>query len=194
MDKKTTIEFFDSRAETWDSKELPETYGVIARQLSKINLKEHDAVADIGCGTGILTPFLLRAGAEITAIDISPKMCAVLNKKFPKVNVITADFETLALPQKHFDKILIFNAFPHFEDKLRVFEQAFNALKHGGGLFIFHSMSRAALAKIHGGKGPVKKDLIPPDNVMEDYYKTAGFERITVQDAEGGFFSCGYKN
>ncbi|MEM4554397.1 MAG: 16S rRNA (adenine(1518)-N(6)/adenine(1519)-N(6))-dimethyltransferase RsmA [Candidatus Anstonellaceae archaeon] len=64
------------------------------------------SVLEIGAGDGRLTQKLLSLGAKkITAVELDPKLCSLLKKKFSsKVNVVQADF--LSLQPGYFDRIV----------------------------------------------------------------------------------------
>eukprot|EP00903_Cladosiphon_okamuranus_P010623 g10046.t1 len=56
-------------------------------------------VVDAGCGTGALVSFLKEAGMEegdVTGVDISPEMGIVFKERFPKSEIITAEFVNYA--------------------------------------------------------------------------------------------------
>eukprot|EP00752_Nemacystus_decipiens_P002591 g2424.t1 len=65
-------------------------------------------VVDAGCGTGALVDFLKEAGVEegdVTGVDLSPEMGIVFKERFPKSEIITAEFvnyadEVVALRQR----------------------------------------------------------------------------------------------
>ena len=67
-------------------------------------------------------------------------MAAVFRKKFPAAEIITGDYAAEIFPKASFDRILFWNAFPHFQDKGAVIKKAFAELKAGGQLLIAHSM------------------------------------------------------
>lgn len=191
MDKETSIKFFDDIAPRWDLMENPAYKMRIPAQLKKTGIMQGDKVLDVACGTGILYPFLCDYKADTLCLDISGGMLAELKKKHPHAKTIQADFIDANLPHQSFDKVLIFNAFPHFEDKAAVFFKAASILKPNGYLFIFHSLMREELQKIHAKQNDTEQDIIPPDIEMFNYYKDAGFENIKANDSESGYFSCG---
>lgn len=195
MDAETR-DFFDRNAALWDSYERPEIVPVIDAILDRIVLAPCDSVLDVGCGTGILVPHLERRGVRnFRAIDLSPEMVKEYLKKYPERSVATADYEEKELyPRSSFDKIIIFNAFPHFSRRALVFENSFNYLKPGGGLYIVHSMSRAELDRHHRASAEAVADHMLYSNAgFCELYRDAGFIQVEVDDASR-FFSCGFKS
>jgi len=194
MDKQKIAAFFDGRAETWDAKEKPEVYNIVKIIIDKISPGPASKILDIGCGTGILYPFLQAYNpAETLHIDLSEGMLAQLLKKYPAASVMRADFEEINLKENYFDYIIAYNVFPHFMDKQKVFHNAMRFLKNGGSFYIAHSMTREELQRVHGSNNQTKKDLLPPSADMKQMYLNAGFKNIIIEEKSPGFFSSGYK-
>jgi len=53
----------------------------VEKILTTAQVKEGDAILEIGPGTGILTKSLLRQKADVTAIEIDPKLCQKLSQQ-----------------------------------------------------------------------------------------------------------------
>ena len=152
MDKKDIIEFFDRRASSWDA-ELIRNDEVISIILDNGGIKNGVKVLDVACGTGVLIPdYLEREVESVTGIDISPEMIAIAKAKFKQDNVsfICGDVETAELPC-NFDCCMVYNAFPHFHDPVRLIAVLAAHLKVGGRLSIAHGMSRAMIDRHHEG-------------------------------------------
>ena len=79
---------------------------------------------DVGAGTGNLTGKLLRLGYTVTAIDISPEMCAVLEGKFSKyvldgkLVMVNSPIEDLTFDLGKFDLIACYSVLHHLPDYL----------------------------------------------------------------------------
>ena len=160
MNKKDIIEFFDRCAPWWDD-DMVRNEDIIATILDGGGIRAGIDVLDVACGTGVLFPDYLKRGvASVTGIDISPEMAKLASSKFPQVQVICGDVETVAF-DRQFDAIMVYNAFPHFPDPERLIGVLAGLVKPGGKLSVAHGMSRAALADHHAGRAStVSIDLL----------------------------------
>ena len=153
MNKQDVIAFFDERAAEWD-RTLRHDDEVISAILDNAEVGRGCNVLDVGCGTGVLIPdYLSRQVGSVTAVDISPEMLRAAAAKFPHENVrfLCADAENAEF-DREFDCIMIYNAFPHFEDPDGLIRSLSRFLKPGGTLSVAHGMSRAAIDAHHSGE------------------------------------------
>ena len=173
MKKTDVIEFFDTLAESWD-----DSAEKVAEKVSKIldvaEISEGKTVLDIACGTGILVPdYLARKVKKYIGVDISKKMIEVAKRKYAgyqNVEFLCDDAEILKLSEK-VDSVVIYNAFPHFVDRVRVFENLSGCLKQGGRLTVAHGMSREALIAHHAGRAEAISTILPETEEMSELMK-----------------------
>ena len=153
MEKKDVIEYFDRCAPTWDG-EMRKDDEILAAILDNAEVGEGMDVLDVACGTGVLFPhYLKRNVASVTGIDISPEMAKIAAGKFeaePKVRVICGDVEETDFDRK-FDRIVVYNALPHFPKPKRLIKVLSTLLKEGGRLTIAHGASRETVDAQHSG-------------------------------------------
>lgn len=64
---------------------------LVDRIVRAARIAEGDRVVEIGPGLGILTRALLRAGAELTAVELDRDLAAWIREKFPEVRLIEGD-------------------------------------------------------------------------------------------------------
>ena len=153
MNKQDVIEFFDRCAPSWDA-EMIKNDTVIGRILDNAEVGEGMDVLDVACGTGVMFDYYLqRHVASVTGIDISPEMAKIASSKFAgegRVQVICGDVEEYPFTRK-FDRIVVYNAFPHFPYPKRLIKILAGLLKEGGRLTVAHGMSREAIDNHHNG-------------------------------------------
>lgn len=150
MNKHDIIHFFDRMAPSWDA-DMIRSDTIIGTILDNAGVTAGKDVLDVACGTGVLFPdYLARCVSSITAIDISPEMAKIAQRKFPQVTVLCGDVETTVFDRK-FDCIMVYNAFPHFPEPERLIRTLSGLLTSGGTLTVAHGMSRAAIDAHHEG-------------------------------------------
>ena len=163
MDKQSVIEFFDRCAPTWDA-EMIKDDSIINRILDNAEVGEGMSVLDVACGTGVMFDYYLNRGVtDVVGIDISPEMAKIAGVKFagdPRVQVICGDVEEFDFGRK-FDRIVVYNAFPHFPHPKRLIKILSELLNEDGRLTIAHGASREAIDSHHsGGASKVSNGLM----------------------------------
>ena len=153
MEKKDIIEFFDRCAPDWDA-QMIKNDKIIETILDNAEVEAGMDVLDVACGTGVMFPYYLQRGvASVTGIDISPEMAKIAEEKFAgeeKVTVLCGDVEEASFGKK-FDRIVVYNAFPHFPYPKRLIKRLAGLLKEDGRLTVAHGQSREAIDGHHKG-------------------------------------------
>jgi ubiquinone/menaquinone biosynthesis C-methylase UbiE len=168
--------YFDNAAATWDNeprrialmKAVGEAILREARPTEKMN------ALDYGCGTGLVSLFLLPHVRSVTGADSSPGMLEVLRRKLTEggienMSVIQLDLEHDRLPPERYDLIVSSMTLHHIADTDRVLRAFHELLLPGGTLCvadldtepgIFHTAEAAASVHHHGfGRGELKSRL-----------------------------------
>lgn len=174
MEKQDVIAYFDRCAPTWDA-ETVKNDEIIGRILENAEVGEGMHVLDVACGTGVLFPYYIDRGvASVTGIDISPEMARIAAEKAagePKIRVICGDVEETAFSQK-FDRIVVYNAFPHFPYPKRLIKTLAALLKEGGRLTVAHGAGKAAIDHCHqGAASAVSNGLMAADELKKLFDK-----------------------
>lgn len=98
-------------------------------------------VIDIGCGGGILSEALARAGAQVTAIDLAPealdvaRLHAIESGLAVDYRLVSAEALAAELPGQ-FDAVTCLEMLEHVPDPLSVLRACAGLLKPGGRLFL----------------------------------------------------------
>ena len=204
MEKKDIIEFFDRCASTWDA-EMVKSDVIIGKILDNAEVGAGMDILDVACGTGVMFDYYLqRDAASVTGIDIAPEMAKIATEKYAgeaKVQVICGDVEEFSFDRK-FDRIVVYNAFPHFPYPKRLVKILAGLLKEDGRLTVAHGMSREAIDNHHSGAASkVSNGLMEADSlkrifdahfkvevvVSNDYmYQVSGVKRDVLAHAHCG--------
>ena len=170
MDKKDVIAFFVRCAPTWDAI-MEKSDAIIGEILDNACVGEHMTVLDVACGTGVMFDYYLDRGvAAVVGIDIAPEMARIAADKYAaeeRVQVVCGDVETYAFDAA-FDRIVVYNAFPHFPDPAGLIATLAGLLKEGGRLTVAHGMSREAIDALHhGAAAKVSNGLMAAEDLQQ---------------------------
>ena len=170
MEKQDIIEFFDRCAPTWDA-EMIKSDTIIGKILDNAEVGEGMEVLDVACGTGVMFDYYLDRGvASVVGIDIAPEMAKIAAMKYaadPRIQVVCGDVEEYDFGRK-FDRIVVYNAFPHFPKPKRLLKTLAGLLREGGRLTIAHGASREAIDGHHSGAASkVSNGLMTADSLRK---------------------------
>ncbi|MCL2003527.1 MAG: class I SAM-dependent methyltransferase [Oscillospiraceae bacterium] len=101
----------------------------------------HKTALEIGAGTGKATTPFLKAGYDVTAVEMGANMTAFLLDKFQEqanFKVINAAFEDAELPNDSYDLVYAASAF-HWVDAQVGCPKVFRLLKNGGVFALFRN-------------------------------------------------------
>lgn len=92
-------------------------------------------VLELGCGTGLFTSELVKSGANITAIDISPDLLELARRDVRATNVrfLRENAYATSFADDQFDRVVGSSVLHHLEPD-QVLAEMFRVLKPGGSL------------------------------------------------------------
>ena len=186
MDTGKVIAFFDKLAPSWDA-EMIRNEEIITRILDGACVSAGDSVLDVACGTGVLIPdYLSRGASHVTGIDISPAMAEIAKEKFSsddRVEILCGDAGALETT-KRFDRIMIYNALPHFVSPKELFRHLVTLLKVQGTLTIAHGFGRKKLDDHHKNTASDVSVPLPPTEELISYLGESLEIIVSVDTAE----------
>jgi SAM-dependent methyltransferase len=104
-------------------------------------------VLEIGCGTGVHTRLLADAGANVTAVDLTPTAVELTTRRIAlaglRADVREADAESLPFADRSFDFVWSWGVIHHSADTTRVLAELARVLRPGGrlALMVYHRTS-----------------------------------------------------
>ncbi|MFJ1760502.1 class I SAM-dependent DNA methyltransferase [Amycolatopsis sp. NPDC088138] len=140
-------------------------------------------VADLGCGTGLVTAFLASLGLDVSGIDLTPEMLAVARRNYPELRFSEGSLLALDLPDGGLAGAVAWYSIIHtpLSSLPVVAAELFRVLRPGGHLQLgFHVGDELAhRTKGYGHEG-FSLDIywLPVDRVA-DLMSDAGFEILT---------------
>ena len=132
-------------------------YDIIA-ELSGIG--PGDQVLDVGAGTGKATESLLARGYDVTAVEPSTEMAAVLRSRFPDLSVHVSNFEDATLPAHGYSVITAAQSW-HWVDPKRGPQRAHALLRPRGWLALFWNAGALDGCEWHDELQPIYGRITP---------------------------------
>lgn len=175
-------EFFNAIASRWDSMEinsLPEKVNVI---LDAVGVSEGASVLDLGTGTGVLIPYLLKRvgpGGRVKGVDGSEGMLAQARAKYGDAADYElfeqADFEESEIDGRY-DLILLYCVYPHLQHpELTLEKLRHNNLTSAGRIVIAFPTNENFVNAVHREK-KIESELLPSAPVLAKRLSAAGFK------------------
>jgi len=189
-----TQSYFDDKAEIWDDKIAEKDTDKLEKIANNLDIKPGSNILDVGTGTGIFVPFLLKkigSKGKLVCLDSAEKMLEKAKAKDFKGNIefICSDIHHTDFQDEIFDAVVCYSSFPHFRDKSRALREIMRLLKKGGRLFICHTSSRITINEIHKQIPGLSTDLIPEEEEMLGLLSSAGFVGIELHDDASSYFA-----
>ena len=186
-------EFFNTRAATWDEKVAERDVSRLEAMLARIEISPGDTVLDVGTGTGVFVPFLLKkigSKGRLVCLDFAEGMLDIAReKKFNgNINFLCADIKNSGLPDEAFNAVVCYSVFPHFDDKPEALSEIIRVLQPGGRIFIAHTSSRQMINDIHRSLPEVCGHIFPENNDMQRLLSEAGFTDIHISEGQEHYF------
>ncbi|HKL21423.1 MAG TPA: class I SAM-dependent methyltransferase [Tichowtungia sp.] len=193
-------EFFNERAEQWldmwykneESGDYSRYDREFKRLLDLADLKPGAAVLDLGCGSGVMVPYILdRIGPDGTLqeVDYAEQMIEV-NRRLhddPRVTFTVAGVDELDVPAGSVDAAFCFSCFPHLHDKAGALQVLQKALKPDGKVVVVHFNSAEEINDHHRKHECVMHDYLPAEPEMRGLLTQTGFTVEQFID-EAGFY------
>ncbi|NYE29505.1 2-polyprenyl-6-hydroxyphenyl methylase/3-demethylubiquinone-9 3-methyltransferase [Rhodanobacter sp. K2T2] len=140
------IAHFDKLAARWwdpdgESRPLHDLNPVRAAYVARhVDLRDA-RVADVGCGGGLLSEALARAGAQVTGIDLSHKVIDIAKLHLYESNLrvdyrVQSSSELAAAEPARFDAVCCMELIEHVPDPAALVHDLSTLLKPGGWLFM----------------------------------------------------------
>lgn len=185
-------DFFNSRAAIWDEKAAEKDTSRLEAVASRLDIKPGAVVLDVGTGTGVFIPFLLKKigdKGKLVCLDFAEEMLKIAQAKnfCGDITYVCADIENCRIPEKSFDAVVCYSVFPHFHDKLKVLKKINHLLKENRKLFICHTSSRQTINEIHRSLPEVSGHLLPRNEEMRRMLVAAGFKDISIADGKDDY-------
>jgi len=106
--KRDTVRHYDQLARVYDTRYADEQKAKIEASLESVSPGKDDFVLDVGCGTGLLFPYIANRAKSLVGVDISQRLlkkAKTHSKSYPNTHVILADADHLPFQSQTFHTI-----------------------------------------------------------------------------------------
>ncbi|NOX36051.1 MAG: class I SAM-dependent methyltransferase [Calditrichaeota bacterium] len=157
---------FDPR--NWERLVSPEreAWQNVEAFLQVAQVSEREVWLDLGCGPGYFTLPLARRVAQVLAVDVSPEMRSVCQKRLSEhhiqnVNIYATDGEHLPLEDQCVDGVLMANVYHELDNPQRALAEVRRVLRPRGKLLVidWHPVETEV--------GPPLDHRIPKEQVIQ---------------------------
>jgi ubiquinone/menaquinone biosynthesis C-methylase UbiE len=162
----------------------------LRESLVRFGVAQGDKILDVGAGIGKTSSEISElAGKEgrVVSLDYAWRMLEEGKKTHDRENVdfLCADACRLPVRDAAVDKILVFSAFPHFNEPLNAVREMARVLKPAGRILILHATSSGILNAFHASlHGPVSGDVLPGSGEMSAMLEKAGLKPRLVMEKD----------
>lgn len=190
--------YFNEKAVGWDETVAERDMTKLERMAKSLDIQPGSVLLDVGTGTGVFVPYLLREVGEygrLVTLDFAEEMLQIAQARSFAGNVehLHADVHHIPLSDEVFDTVVCYSSFPHFQDKPGSLGEISRVLKRGGKLFICHTSSRTIINDIHRQLPAVQNDLIPNKDEMRTILLATGFTDIAIYDNGDNYLASASK-
>jgi 2-polyprenyl-6-hydroxyphenyl methylase/3-demethylubiquinone-9 3-methyltransferase len=195
---------FDAAAERWwdprgDMKPLHELNPLRLRFVDERAPLAGRQVLDVGCGGGLLAEAMARAGAQVTALDLSTELLAVARLHAQQSGVVVdyreVPVETLAADRPgSFATVTCMEMLEHVPDPASVVDSVARLLRPGGDAFFstLNRTPRAYLQAVLGAeyllrllpRGTHSYERFIRPSELEAWCRAAGLELLEIAGIE----------
>lgn len=114
--------------------------GYILENFIPYHQLQKKSVLEIGCGAGLVASHLAKAGASLTAIDLTPKAIDLTRARFQlqglNADILQMDAETMAFNDASFDYVVSWGVIHHSGNMQDILDEIYRVLKPGSKAFI----------------------------------------------------------
>lgn len=139
-----------------------------------LKIRSDEAIADLGAGSGYFTRRFANHAATVYAVDIDPKLLAMIEKAGAKnVKPVLATPDDPKLPPASVDTIFICDVLHHIENRPAYYAKLAKALKPGGRIVNIDFQKRKLPV------GPPETMKLSEEEVIKEF-AAAGFKKTAA--------------
>jgi ubiquinone/menaquinone biosynthesis C-methylase UbiE len=195
MSTATKRRHFNELAPRWDQLPGPsDAPPKVAEFVARASQTSAKRILDVGCGTGILVPYLLRAcplATSVVELDFAEEMLRKNARQVAdqRISRLCADAQALPFPDGCFDLVLCFAVLPHLVDLEAALKELSRVLRPSGAFAVGHLMGSAELNALHLSLGePLAHDILPPAESLAETLRQLDAVVVSAEERPDWYF------
>lgn len=167
------------------------------KSIKCLNIKPHDNVVDLCCGTGDLARIIKRIQPDacVTGIDFSEEMLkkAKNKKSIGKISYMQGDVTNLPYEDNSFDIVTMGFGLRNIANAEKAVEEVYRILKPNGSFLHLDFGRKNFLSKIYDKITPILAKIFTENSVSYKYLIKSKKEFLSPEDLIKDFESKGFK-
>jgi 2-polyprenyl-3-methyl-5-hydroxy-6-metoxy-1,4-benzoquinol methylase len=134
---------------------------------------EKGKVLDVGCGYGVLVPYLKQSGlvdSQIHGIDLSPEMIRNARSFYPSVTLQVANFLADSEFNTKYQAVLFCSSLHDLPDIPKALNKAYDLLESNGRLIIVHPQGASHVAQQHKSNPVLVPRELPSTDELRKWF------------------------
>lgn len=163
LDKQTFTSVFDNNAQAYHRYRPKCPIHILDRLRLVADLASDASILEIGCGTGQLTLDLAKWQHAIVAVEKGAQLAALAKinaRPYPKVQVVTADFEEWRDEDQKFDLVIACQSFHWIEAELGI-QKVYNHLNPKGKFVLIWHLDTSQNTPFWQQTNPIYQSFFP---------------------------------
>ena len=163
LNKQTFTSVFDNNAQAYHKYRPKCPIHILDQLRPAANLVEDSSILEIGCGTGQLTLDMAKWQHAIVAIEKGAQLAALAKvnmRPYPKVQVVTADFEEWIDEDQKFDLVVACQSFHWIEAELGI-EKVHSHLNPSGKFALIWHLDTSQNTSFWQKSSPIYQSFFP---------------------------------
>lgn len=165
------------------------------RAIKMLDIKPHDNVIDLCCGTGDLSGIIKKTSphACITGIDFSEKMLSVAKEKYTDICFMQGDVTNLPYADNSFDFAVMGFGLRNILNAEKAVEEVYRILKPNGKFLHLDFGRKNFASRVYDKMTPLLIKLFTENTQAYSYLIKSKQEFLTPKDLIKDFESKGFK-
>jgi SAM-dependent methyltransferase len=129
-------QLWGARAQDWAAHVEQVGLPLFGAALDAARVTSGTRLLDAGCGTGLLALLARLRGAQVTALDASPGLLAIVRQRLLEADVREGDLEALPFTDASFDAVTAVNSVFYAQDMAAAMRELVRVVRPGGRVVV----------------------------------------------------------